>query len=90
MPDNVKESTRWLGIYLHEHQVNRCPRIIISVTNVDGTYYAFRYAMLKAGSFTHQDIDVKRVKTEDDLIELIVKWSSNADDEQRKRIIHFN
>lgn len=60
MPDNVKQSTRWLGIYLHEHQVNRCPRIVISVTNVDGTYYAFRYAMMKAGSFTHQDVDVKQ------------------------------
>lgn len=90
MPNRVKQSTRWLGIYLHEHQVNRCPRIVISATNVDGTYYAFRYAMMKAGSFTHQDVDVKQVKTEDELVELIVKWSSNADDEQRKRMIHFN
>ena len=90
MPDNVKQSTRWLGIYLHEHQVNRCPRIVISVTNIDGTYYAFRYSMLKVDSFTHQGVDVKQVKTEDELIELIVKWSSNADDEQRKRMIHFN
>ena len=90
MPGNVKQSNRWLGIYMHEHQVNRCPRIVISVTNVDGTYYAFRYAMMKAGSFTHQSVDVKKVKTEDDLIALIVDWSSNADEEQRKRIIHFN
>jgi hypothetical protein len=46
--------------------------------------------MLKVDSFTHQGTDVKQVKTEDDLVELIVKWSSNADDEQRKRMIHFN
>ena len=46
--------------------------------------------MMKAGSFTHQSVDVKKVKTEDDLIALIVDWSSNADEEQRKRIIHFN
>lgn len=89
MPDNVKKSTRWLRIWIHEHQVNKCPQIEICATKVDDVYYVLRYSELTAGSFTFKGVDTTQVETEDDLINLTVKWLSKADEEQLKSIIHF-
>lgn len=93
MPDNVKTSTRWLNIWIHEHQVNKCPQIEICATKVDDVYYVFRYTtgttFIYGDRFVHTAIETTQVESEDDLINLTVKWLSNADEEQLKSIIHF-
>lgn len=89
MSDDVKKSTRWLRIYVHEHQVKKCPQIEICATKVDDVYYVLRYSTLTVGSFTYKAVDIKQVESEDDLINLTVKWLSNADEEQLKSIVHF-
>ena len=93
MPDNVKKSTRWLRIYVHEHQVNKCPQIEICATKVNDVYHVFRYTtgttFIYGDRFVHTDMETTQVESEDDLINLTVKWLSNADEEQLKSIIHF-
>lgn len=93
MPDNVKKSTRWLRIWIHEHQVNKCPQIEICATKVDDVYYVFRYitgtTFIYGDRFVHTAMETTQVESEDDLINLTVKWLSNADEEQLKSIIHF-
>lgn len=93
MPDTVKTSTRWLRIWIHEHQVNKRPQIEICATKVNDVYYVFRYTMgttfIYGDRFTHIAVDTQQVESEDDLINLTVKWLSNADEEQLKSIIHF-
>lgn len=93
MPDNVKKSTRWLRIYVHEHQVNKCPQIEICATKVNDVYHVFRYTtgttFIYGDRFVHTAMGTTQVESEDDLINLTVKWLSNADEEQLKSIIHF-
>ena len=93
MPDNVKKSTRWLRIYVHEHQVNKCPQIEICATKVNDVYHVFRYTtgttFIYGDRFVHTAMETTQVESEDDLINLTVKWLSNADEEQLKSIIHF-
>ena len=93
MPDNVKTSTRWLNIWIHEHQVNKCPQIEICATKVNDVYYVFRYTtgttFIYGDRFVHTAMDTTQVETEDDFINLTVKWLSKADEEQLKSIIHF-
>lgn len=93
MPDNVKTSTRWLRIWIHERQVNKCPQIEICATKVNDVYYVFRYTtgttFIYGDRFVHTAMETTQVESEDDLINLTVKWLSNADEEQLKSIIHF-
>lgn len=83
--EEVQESNRWLNLIAKS--TNEDPSVVISVTNVDDTYYVFS-EIEKEYIFTNYDM--KEVYSEDELIEYSLQLLKEADDREVAELIEYN
>lgn len=83
--EEVQRSNRWLNVIARA--TDQYPSVVISVTNVDDTYYVFS-RIKKEYIFTNYDM--KEVHSEDELIEYSLQLLKEADDKEVAELIEYN
>lgn len=83
--EEVQKSNRWLNVIARA--TDQYPSVVISVTNVDDTYYVFS-EIEKEYVFTNHDM--KEVYSEDELIEYSLQLLKEADNREVAELIEYN
>lgn len=83
--DDVQSSNRWLTVIAKA--TAQCPSVVISVTQVDGTYYVFSEI---EDEYVFRNCDMKEVHSEDELIEYTLQLLKNADQSVVVELIEYH
>lgn len=83
--EEVQKSNRWLNLIARA--TNQYPSVVISVTNVDDTYYVFSEIEKK---YIFRNSDMKEVHSEDELIEYSLQLLNEADDSEVEELIEYH
>lgn len=83
--EEVQKSNRWLNVIARA--TDQYPSVVISVTNVDDTYYVF--SRIKE-EYISTNYDMKEVHSDDELIEYSLQLLKEADDKEVAELIEYN
>lgn len=83
--EEVQKSNRWLNVIAKA--TDQYPSVVISVTNVDDTYYVFSRIREE---YVFTNYDMKEVHSEDELIEYSLQLLKEADSRQVEELIEYN
>ena len=80
--EEVQRSNRWLNLIVKS--TNQDPSVVISVTNIDDTYYVFSEIEKE------YVYDMKELHSEDELIDYALQLLKEADSRQVEELIEYN
>ena len=83
--EEVQRSNRWLNLIVKS--TNQDPSVVISVTNIDDTYYVFSEIEKE---YVYHHTDMKELHSEDELIDYALQLLKEADSRQVEELIEYN
>ena len=83
--EEVQRSNRWLNLIVKS--TNQDPSVVISVTNIDDTYYVFSEIEKE---YVYHHTDMKELHSEDELIDYARQLLKEADSRQVEELIEYN